>query len=416
MKLTERLQHAWNAFRSQDSNLGFGETGSGNSRPGHRKSHRINGSSFSSAIFNRIAMDAAMTEIHHVKIDTDTEDRETVKSGLHYCLNTEANIDQSHIQFLQDVVFSMFDEGSVAVVPVDTSVSPKVSGGYDIKSLRVGKVTQWYSTKVEVELYNEKTSNLEKITLPKHFVAIIENPMYAVMNDSNATLKRLIKKMDQLDNIDEILASGKLNMLIQLPYAVKNDIMKKRAEERVKNLESQLSNTSNKHGIGYVDATEKIHQFSRPLDNKIIEDIEFLTVQFYNQLGLTQNIFNGTASEVEMRAYYTRTVDPVIQSIITEFNRKFLSKTARTQGQALESYRDPFKLVTIEQVVQLADTVRRNGILTSNEVRRLIGFKTHNDPEADKLTNPNIADKNQDKAKTGSLTSPEKAPPANPNE
>lgn len=419
MNIKTRIQHAWNAFTGQSfTERSSWEYGAGSSGPSHRRARGFNGSDFSAAIFNRIALDAAMTTIHHVKIDAKTEDRKPVDSGLNYCLNTEANIDQTNLQFVQDIVYSMFDEGSVAIVPVDTTVSPKITGSYEVNSMRVGKVTQWYPKHVKVKLYNETTGNDEEVTLPKSFVAIIENPMYAVMNGPNATLKRLLIKMQQLDNIDEIIASGKLNMLIQLPFAIKSDLQRKNAEERVSNLEAQLANNNNKHGIGYIDATEKIHQIGRPLDNKIIDDIAMLTHQFYNQLGLTENVFNGTASEAEMRGYYTRTIDPVIDNIIAEFNRKFFTKTARTQGHTLEAYRDPFNLVTLDQIANMGDTFRRNSILTGNEIRMKVGFRPHNDPRADELYNPNMPDTKQpgrpnepqkQDNNIGSLTPPAKA-------
>lgn len=425
MKIKDRITHAWNAFTGQQfSNSSVWEYGAGSGSPTHRRTLSYNSSSFSSPIFNRIALDVAMTSIHHVKIDAKTEDRTPVDSGLDYCLNTEANIDQTHFQFMQDVVYSMFDEGSVAVVPVETSVSPKVTGSYEINSMRVGKVTQWYPKHVKIKLYNEKTGNNEEVTLPKSFVAIIENPLYAVVNGPNSTLTRLLKKMAQLDDVDELIASGKLNMLIQLPHVVKSDLQKKQAEERIAKLEQQLEGKRNKHGIAYTDAAEKIHQLSKPLDNNMLDDIQMLSQQFYNQLGLTEKVFNGTASESEMRGYYTRTIDPIIDNIIAEFNRKFMTKTARSQGHTLEAYRDPFKLVPIEQIATLSDTLRRNSIVTGNEIRPKLGFRRHNDPRADELYNPNMTDQHQSKAppaaqptpKPGSLTPPEKAPKPNLNE
>ena len=417
MKLRDRIQHAWNAFNSKSGNNALGDYGSGSSSPGHKIYRRYSSSSLSAAIFNRIAMDVSMTAIHHVKIDDKTDDRTPVKSGLQNCLSVEANIDQTGIQFMQDIVYSMFDEGCVAVVPTDTTISPNLTGGYDINSMRVGKITQWFPKHVTVRLYNEETGMEEDLTLAKSTVAIIENPLYATVNGPNSTLTRLLNKMAMIDDLDEIVSSGKLDLIIQLPYAVKTDIQKANAEERIKKVEEQLA--KNKRGIVYVDQTEKFTQLTRPINNKMIEDIQFLSQQFYNQLGLTENVFNGTASEAEMRGYYTRTIDPIINNIIAEFERKFLTKTARSQGQCLEIYRDPFTLVPIEQIAQIADTFKRNAILTSNEIRGVVGFKPHNSPEADVLVNPNIAESNQQPKQPkqpGSLTPPDPKPQISQNE
>lgn len=408
MKLKDRIQHAWNAFngdRFASESIQYGNSSSGPSYKGGRK---YSTSSFASAIFNRIALDASLVTMHHVKIDEETEDREIVKSGLHYCLTTEANIDQSSIQFMQDLVYSMFDEGVIAVVPVDTTVSPDKTGGYDILTMRVGKITQWYPKHVRVRLYNERLGEHEEVVLSKSSTAIIENPLYAVVNGPNATLSRLLRKMALLDEGDEALASGKLDLFIQLPYAVKSELQRRQAEERITNLEAQLAKT--KRGIAYTDATEKITQLNRPISPTLLDDVQTLSAQFYNQLGLTENIFNGTASEAEMRTYYTRTIDPILDNIIAEFNRKFLTKTARTQGHTLEAYRDLFKLVPVDQLATIADLLRRNSIFTGNEVRgNLFKLKRSNDPRADELYNPNIADSRQNTAGTGSLTSPDES-------
>ena len=408
MKLKDRIQHAWNAFNSKDP---VGETawtyGAGSGSPSHKTYRRYGSSSFSSAIFNRIAIDVSMTSIQHVKIDAKTDNWTPVKSGLQDCLTIEANIDQTGFQFLQDVVYSMFDEGSVAVVPVDTTTSPSITGSYEVNSMRVGKITQWFPKHVTVRLYNEETGNYEDVTLEKSFVAIIENPLYAVINGPNATLSRLLTKMGQLDDLDAMLASGKLDMLIQLPYTIKTDLQRTQAEERIKGIESAMA--KNKHGISYVDGSEKVIQLNRQLNSQLVDDISNLTKQFYNQLGLTENVFSGTASELEMRTYYTRTIDPIMQNILSEFNRKFLTKTARSQGQRLESYRDPFSLVPIEQIAQIADTFKRNELASSNEIRKIIKLKPNSSPEADLLRNPNIAGVNQT-PKQGSLTSPAEAP------
>lgn len=412
MNPIDRIKHAWNAFRSKDTteNSFIGDYGAGSSMPTHTVTRRYSASSFSSAIFNRIAMDVASNPIHHVKKDKETDDRTTIYSGLHNCLNVEANIDQTGIQFMQDIVYSMFDEGVVAVVPVDTNVSTRVSGSFDIETMRVGRVTQWFPQHVTINLYNEITGQPQDITLPKKSVAIIENPMYAVINGPNATLQRLLKKLSLLDNVDEMIASGRLDLIIQLPYAVKTDLQKESAKQRIAKIEEQMK--GNKHGIAYIDETEKITQLSRPLNDKLLDDIQTLSQQFYNQLGLTENVFNGTASESEMRGYYTRTIDPILNSIVAEFERKFLTKTARTQGQTLESYRDPFSLVPVQDIAKIADAFRRNSILTSNELRAVMGFRKSDDARADELYNPNIADKNQSTAPEvqeppGSVTSPE---------
>lgn len=405
MKLNERISHAWNAFKGDKGQQYVLDFGSGSGRPNHAMPKRYNSSSFTSSIFNRIAMDAATISIQHVKIDDGTEEKKDIRSGLHNCLNVEANIDQTGIQFMHDLVYSMFDEGVVAVVPVDTTISPKISEGYEINTMRVGKITQWYPKYVKVNLYNEITGNYEEITLPKTSVAIVENPLSVVVNGENATLTRLLKKMALIDNVDSMIASGTLDLIIQLPYAVKTELQATQAKERIERLEDQLN--SNKHGIAYVDSTEKITQLSRPINDQLLDEVGKLSQEFYNQLGLTQNVFNGTASESEMRGYYTRTLDPIIDAITAEFKRKFLTKTARTQGHTLESYRDPFTLVPIEQIAEIADTMKRNAILSANEIRSIMGYKPSKQADADILANPNIADKNQGTAKTGSIASPD---------
>lgn len=415
MSITDRLQHAWNAFRSDSAKTqDFTDYGYSRGTPGHRVK-RYSDSAFASSIFNRIAMDVSMTSIHHVKIDAENEDAKLIESGLHYCLNSEANIDQTGLQFVQDIVYSMFDEGVIAVVPVDTNISPDKTGTFTINTMRVGKIIQWFPAHVRVRLYNDRIGDYEEVVVAKKNTAIIENPLYAVINGPNATLARLLRKMALLDSLDEDAASGRLDMFIQLPYAVKTDLQRAQAEERIRKLEEQL--TKNRRGIAYTDATEKVTQLSRPINSSLPDDIQYLTKQFYNQLGLTENVFNGTANESELRSYYTRTIDPIVDNIIAEFNRKFLSKTARTQGHTLEAYRDPFKLVPTEQLAQIADLTRRNSILTGNEVRtRLFRIKRSNDARADELYNPNIADSRQDTAGAGSLTSPEEQPVPNQNE
>lgn len=408
MKLKERIQHAWNSFRNADTNsLDYGYS---SWSPTFKTVKSYSSTSFVSSVYNRIAIDVSMATLKHVKVNLDNEDEEVINSGLNYCLNTEANIDQSHIAFIHDLTYSMFDEGSIAVVPVDTSISPDKSGGYDIKTMRVGKVTQWYPNHVRVNLYNDRTGQNEDIIIQKSNVALIENPLYAVMNGENSTLKRLVAKMKQLDISEELASSGKMDLIIQVPFGIKTNTQKRMAEDRIKALEQQLS--MGKHGIAYMDATEKVTQLNRPIESQLPATIEALKDEFYNQLGLTETIFNGTAKEEELRIYYSRTIDPIIKNIIAELERKFLTKTARTQGHAIHYNRDMFKFVTIERLSSLGDTVRRNSIMTSNELRKILGLGHSDDPRADELFNPNIADKNQNRnaplpKPTGSLTPPD---------
>jgi len=392
MKFGDRIKHAWNAFTNNDRLLTY-DYGYSSSRPTHKTATFFNTSSYVSSIYNRIAMDVSMTGFKHVKINPENEDITDMNTGLNGCLTVEANIDQTHIQFIHDLVYSMFDEGVVAVVPVDTTINPKVSGAFDINSLRVGKIVNWFPKHVEVNLYNENTGQNERITIEKRNVAIVENPLYAVVNDENSTLKRLIRKLNQLDDVDALAASNRLDMLISVPYSIKTETQRTMAEKRIKDIEDQLA--SGRNGIAYIDGTEKAMQLNRPTNNQLPETIERLSQQFYNQLGLTKNIFDGTASEEQLRTYYSRTIDPIVDNIAAEFNRKFLTKTARTQGQSIVHYRDMFKTVTVEAISTLGDAFRRNYIATPNEIRKIVGFKPSNDPRADELFNPNIADNNQ---------------------
>lgn len=392
MKVTDRIKHAWSAFTTNDQLLNL-ERGWSSSRPGHKTSGFVRTSSYVSSIYNRIAMDVAMTGFKHVKINPENEDVTDMTSGLNECLTVEANIDQTHIQFLQDMVYSMFDEGVVAVVPVDTTINPATSGGYDILSLRVGKIVNWFPKHVTVKLYNDQTGQNEDITIAKKDCAIIENPLYAVVNDENSTLKRLIRKLNQLDDIDAIAASQRLDILVSVPYSIKSETQRAQAEKRIRDIEAQLA--LGRNGIAYIDGSEKATQLNRPVNPQLPETIKNLNNQFYNQLGLTQNIFNGTASEGELRIYYSRTIDPIVENILAELKRKFLTKTARTQGQTIVAYRDMFKTVTVESVASIGDTFRRNYIATPNEIRRIVGLKPSNDPRADELFNPNIADDKQ---------------------
>lgn len=392
MKVTDRIKHAWNTFTTNDPLLDYNR-GPSSSRPSHKNVTFFNTSSYVSSIYNRIAMDVSMTGFRHVKINPENEDVKDMPSRLNDCLTVEANVDQTHIQLFQDLVYSMFDEGVVAVVPVETTLNPEVSSGYDIGALRVGKIVNWFPKHVEVNLYNDNTGQNERIIIGKKNCAIIENPLYAVVNDENSTLKRLIRKLNQLDDIDAIAASQRLDLVISVPYGIKTETQREMAETRIKDIEAQLA--TGRNGIAYMDSTEKITQLNRPVNPQLPETIKNLTSQFYNQLGLTENIFNGTASEVELRVYYSRTIDPIVDNIVAELKRKFITKTARTQGQTITAHRDMFKTVTVESVAALGDSFRRNYIASSNEIRRIVGLRPSSDPRADELFNPNIADDKQ---------------------
>ncbi len=398
MKITDRLKHAWNVFNDNDQYIRY-DRGYSSSKPGHKRTSFFNTTSYVSAIYNRIAMDVAMTDFRHVKVNPKNEDIEDMASGLNHCLTVEANVDQTHIQFFHDLVYSMFDEGVVAVVPVETTINPHVTGSYDINSLRVGKIITWFPRHVEIELYNDKIGQNERITMEKKNVAIMENPLYAVVNDENSTLKRLIRKLNQLDDVDTLAASNRLDMLISVPYSIKTKTQREMAEKRIQEIEAQLA--MGRNGIAYIDGTEKAMQLNRPMNNQLSENIDKLEQRFYNQLGLTPTIFNGTASEVELKTYYSRTIDPIVKCMVAELNRKFITKTGRTQGQQIVYYRDMFKFMPAETLGQLADSLRRNYIATSNEIRKVAGFKPSNDPRADELFNPNIADSNQNPVTSG---------------
>lgn len=410
MGLANRIKRAWNAFNTKENREPFKyytEMGPSSGVPMHKLSARAyHESSFANTIFNRIAIDSSMVDILDVKIDAETQNQQQQASGLQRCLSEEANIDQSGREFIHDLVYSMFDEGVVAVVPVETRGNPELSESYDILSMRIGKILQWYPKYVRIQVYNEETGLYEDITLPKAMVGIVENPLYEVVNSQNGTLARIVRKMAQMDKADEIAASGNLNLILQLPYIIKSDMKKKQAQERLDALEKQLN--SNHYGIGYIDGTEKITQLNRPVSNTLADEVKYLTEQFFNALGLTQNVFDGTASELEMRAYYNRTIDPIVERITSEFSRKFFSKTARSQGRKLVAYRDPFKLVPVEQLATIADTFSRNAILSPNELRKIVGYGPNSQPESDQLTNRNIAAVNQDTAGAStSMSAPE---------
>lgn len=396
MKLRDRISHAWNAFNGKDTKS-FHDYGNGSSNPQYFSTTRWARSAIADVVYNRIATDASMIDIQHVRVDDDDQSQQKIKSGLQDCLSVEANKDQSGRDFIHDLVYSMFDEGVVAVVPIDTTLNPTLTGSYDIKSMRTGRITQWYPSHVRVDLYDDRDGIKKEVVLPKANVAIIENPFYSIVNSNGGMLRRITDKMAQMDEVDAIAAAGNLNLILQIPYSIKNPTKKAEAEQRRKDLEDQLEN--NKYGVGYIDGTEKITQLNRPISTTLQDEVKYLTEQFYNALGLTQNVLNGTAKEAEMLAYYTRTIDPVIQVITSEFTRKFITKTGRSQGQTLKAYRNPFNLVPVEQLASIADTFTRNAILSSNEFRPIVGFQPRkDDSKADALINSNIADVNQQPA------------------
>lgn len=387
-----RLQHAWNAFNNKDTTMTPRDLGmSYGNRPDRVRLRYGNEKSIISSIYNRIAIDVAAINMQHVKIDQNGRYVKAISSGLNECLTLSANKDQTGRAFIQDVVMSMFDEGCVAIVPVDTTLDPKISGSYEINSIRVAKVIQWYPDDVRLKLYNDRTGQKEEITMPKKDVAIIENPLYSVMNEPNSTLKRLIHKLNLLDAIDEQSSSGKLDVIIQLPYVVKSQTRKDQAEQRRKDIEMQLKGS--KYGIAYIDGTEKVTQLNRPAENNLMTQIEYLTRMLYSQLGMTESIFDGTADEKTMINYYNRTVEPVIAAIADGMKRTFITKTARTQGQTIMYFRDPFKLVPVNELADIADKFTRNEIMSSNEVRAIIGYKPSDDPGADELRNKNLNQK-----------------------
>ena len=385
-----RLKHAWNAFiNNKDSTINYGVLGSSYYyRPDRQRFTGGNERTIVTSVYNRIALDVSAVDIKHVRIDENDRYKETINSGINSCFNTEANIDQTGRAFIQDIVMSMLDEGCVAIVPIDTTTSPVNSNTYDILSMRTGKILQWYPNHVQVRVYNEKTGNKEDIIVPKNIVGIIENPLYAVINEPNSTMQRLIRKLSLLDAVDEQSGSGKLDLIIQLPYTIKTEARRQQAEARRKEIEVQLTNS--KYGIAYTDGTERITQLNRPIENNLMKQIEYLTSMLYSQLGITQSILDGTADEKTMLNYYSRTIEPIISAIVDEMKRKFLTKTARSQGQSFLFFRDPFKLVPINDIANVADTFTRNEILSSNEIRQLIGIKPSSDPKADMLRNSNL--------------------------
>lgn len=390
MGLRDRLQHAWNAFFNRDptSNYRTNEI-SYSYRPDRPRLSRGNERSIVTAIYNRIALDVASIDIKHCKLDENGRYVKDMKSGLNECLTVEANMDQTARAFIQDIVISMLDEGVVAVVPVDTTFNPKNTGSYDITSMRTGKILEWSATTVKVKVYNDRTGQKEDVVLPKSMVGIIENPLYSVINEPNSTMQRLIRKLNLLDSIDEQSGAGKLDLIIQLPYIIKTDARRQQAEQRRKEIEMQLAGS--KYGIAYTDGTERVTQLNRPVENNLMKQIEYLTSMLYSQLGFHQTILDGTADEKTMLNYTNRTIEPIASAIVDELKRKFLTKTARTQGQSIEFFRNPFRLVPINNIADIADKFTRNEILTSNEIRQIIGMKPSDDPKADQLVNSNIA-------------------------
>ena len=391
---SSRLKHAWNAFTNKDpsnsSNNRLNTFSTGTSyRPDRVRLSRGNERSIVTSVFNRIALDVAAINIKHCKLDENDRFKEVVNSRLNECLTLEANLDQTSRAFYHDVVMSMFGEGCVALVPVDTTLNPNDTSSYDILSLRTGKIIEWYPTKVKVNVYNERTGKREDILINKSAVAIIENPLYAVMNEPNSTLQRLMRKLILLDTVDEQVSSGKLDLIIQLPYIIKSEARKQQANERRQEIEKQLAGS--KYGIAYTDGTEKITQLNRPVENNLMKQIEYLTSMLYSQLGITQSILDGSADEKTMLNYSTRTIEPIVSAIVDEMKRKFLTKTARTQKQTILFFRDPFKLVPVSDLAEIADKFTRNEIMSSNEMRQVIGMKPSNDPKADQLVNSNIS-------------------------
>ena len=383
-----RLKHAWNAFFNRDPTNTFSNGMSYYYRPDRPRFTRGNERSIVTSVYNRIALDVSAISIQHVRLDDNNRFKEVINSGLNNCLNLDANIDQTGRAFIQDVVMSMLDEGCVAIVPVETDISPDKTESYKICSMRTGKILEWFSDKVKVQVYNEKTCKKEDIIVPKRTVAIVENPLYAVINEPNSTMQRLIRKLSLLDVTDEQTASGKLDLIIQLPYVIKTPARRQQAEERRKDIEMQLAGS--KYGIAYTDGTERITQLNRSVENNLMKQIEYLTSMLYSQLGITQSILDGTADEQTMLNYHSRTIEPIISAIVDEMKRKFLTKTARSQNQSILFFRDPFKLVPVNNIAEIADKFTRNEIMTSNEIRQIIGMKPSDDPKADQLVNSNI--------------------------
>ena len=388
--LSERIQHAWNAFLNREpyDPPSYVSSGGYSYNPFRPKLTRGHERSIVSAVYNRIAIDCAAIDIRHVRVDENGHYKADISSTLQECLTVEANVDQTSRAFIQDAVMSMLDEGSIAIVPVDTDISPFQNNTFNILSMRVGKILEWYPRHVRIDLYDDRSGQHRQITMPKSAIAIVENPFYTVMNEPNSTLQRLIRKLNILDVIDEQSGSGKLDLIIQLPYAVKTEARRQQAEQRRKDIEVQL--TGSKYGIAYIDSSEHVTQLNRSVENNLMSQIEYLTSMLYSQLGITEEVMKGTADEATMLNYYNRTIEPILSAITDEMKRKFLTKTARTQLQSIEFFRDPFRLVPVSQIAEIADKFTRNEIMTSNEIRGVIGMKPSDDPSADQLRNKNL--------------------------
>lgn len=384
-----RFKNAWNAFFNRDPTPIFDNSGNSSSyRPDRYRPTRGNERSIITAINNRIAIDVAAIPIRHIKLDEDGGYLNTIESGLNNCLNLEANIDQTGRAFLQDVVLSMLDEGCVALVPTVTDVNPDYTDSYDIYEIRTGKITEWYPKQVKVEVYNDNSGRKQQILRPKRKVAIIENPMYSVMNEPNSTMQRLIRKLKLLDAVDEQSSSGKLDLIIQLPYVVKTETRRQQAENRRKEIEEQL--TGSKYGIAYTDGTERITQLNRAVENNLLKQVEYLTSMLFSQLGITQTILDGTADEKTILNYRNRIIEPILSAIVDTMKVRFITKTARTQGQSISFFMEPFKLVPVSEIAEIADKFTRNEIMTSNEIRQIVGMKPSSAPQADELRNKNL--------------------------
>jgi HK97 family phage portal protein len=393
---TSRLKHAWNVFTNKDPTETYQDIGTVSSysyRPDRHWLITRNERTIITAIYNRIAMDVASIDIKHVNLDVDGRFISERNSGLNNCLSIEANLDQTGRNFVQDIVMSMLDEGVVAIVPVDTTVDPNASNSYEINTMRTGEILEWYPQHVKVRVYNDRTGNKEDVILSKNMVAIVENPLFSVINEPNSTMQRLIRKLSLMDVVDDQNGSGKLDLIIQLPYVIKSDARRQQAEKRRKDIEEQLAGS--KYGIAYTDGTERITQLNRSLENNLLKQVEYLTSMLYSQLGITQAILEGTADEKTMLNYNNRTIEPIVSAIVDELKRKFLTKTARSQGQSIEFYSDPFRLVPVDNIAEIADKFTRNEIMTSNEIRQIIGMKPSADPKADKLVNSNISQPNE---------------------
>ena len=393
LNIGTRLKHAWNSFLNRDPTYDLRNLGSSYSyRPDRPRLNYGNNRAIVSPVYNRIALDVASMTYVHCRTNEDGNYLSTIDSSLNNCLNLEANIDQSGRAFIQDVAMSMMDEGCVAMVPIDTTLNPAVSSSYEILTMRVGKILEWYPANVKVRVYNDRTGEKEDIILPKKLVGIVENPMYSVMNEPNSTVQRLKRKLSLIDVTDDRTASGKMNLIISLPYSVRTDLKRNQANDRMRDLENQLANS--KYGIGYIDSTEHVTQLNRSLENNLMKDVEYLTNLFYSQVGITQGVLDGTADDKTMLNYYNRSIEPIVSAIVDEMRRKFLTKTARSQHQSVCAFRDPFRLVPVNDIAEIADKLTRNEILTSNEVRQKIGMKPSDDPKADMLINSNINQSN----------------------